>query len=297
MNKLKIHIILVNYNGYEDTIECIDSIIVNRYRNYKIIVVDNASTDDSRDMLIQKYNNHNDIHIIFNNENVGFSGGNNIGIKYALQENPDFIMLLNNDTIIDVDAINNIIEVAKDNHSNKIYTGKIKLYKDKSRIWYGGGSYKKWRGTSIHRHEGEVDCKSNNVMCNVDFICGCYLLIDTLSIKKIGYLPEEYFLYSEDLDLSLNALNKGFDLIYVPSSVIYHKVSSSTSKFAEFTQYYMIRNRFYVIKKYNNGFSKVTAYMYSLLWCVKRVIKGEFTFDNVKKALRDVLQGKMGRLQ
>uniref|UniRef100_UPI00260C60D3 glycosyltransferase family 2 protein n=1 Tax=Blautia sp. TaxID=1955243 RepID=UPI00260C60D3 len=117
----KIGIILVNYNGYEDTIECVKSIKKSTYRNYKIIIVDNASPDESGNRLNDKYSNDSDIVVILNKENTGFSEGNNIGLEYIEKEQIDYILMLNNDTVVEPEFLYKLIEGAKETNFEGLY--------------------------------------------------------------------------------------------------------------------------------------------------------------------------------
>lgn len=280
----EVAVIIINYNGYADTIECISSIQRNSYQNYYIILVDNASPDRSGLLLRDRYKDDNSIEVILSDKNGGFAAGNNIGIRRAIALNLKYVLLLNNDTIVEKNFLSNMVANAIENKT--LYTGKIYYYYEPTKVWCAGGEYNWYKGTVTHRKIGIIEGVTDNIT-EVDFLCGCYIFLSTASLKEIGMLPEEYFLYSEDLDYSLKAKTMGYNLKCIESSIIYHKVSASTSKLSKKTQYFIIRNRYYVIKKYHKGLKRLTALIYTTLGCAKRIFKGEYSFNIFIKAYRD----------
>lgn len=288
-------IILVNYNGYEDTKECIESIKKNTYHNYKIIIVDNASPDGSGKLLDNEYSGDKDIIVILNRENAGFSEGNNIGLKYASEEKLDYVLMLNNDTIVDSDFLYKLIKGARKTNFKGLYSGKILYYFDKDKIWFAGGKYNYFKGTASHEGVNENDGKYYNTTRKIEFICGCCIFMSMEIYHQLGNLSDEYFLYAEDLDYSLMAQNKNISMYYIPEARIYHKVSASTSKISILSQYYMIRNRFYIISKFHYGYKKISAYIFTTLWCIKRIIKREFSIPVCKTAISDFITNNMGK--
>ena len=288
-------IILVNYNGYEDTKECIESIKKNTYHNYKIIIVDNASPDESGKLLDNEYSGDKDIIVILNRENAGFSEGNNIGLKYASEEKLDYVLMLNNDTIVDSDFLYKLIKGARKTNFKGLYSGKILYYFDKDKIWFAGGKYNYFKGTASHEGVNENDGKYYNTTRKIEFICGCCIFMSMEIYHQLGNLSDEYFLYAEDLDYSLMAQNKNISMYYIPEARIYHKVSASTTKISILSQYYMIRNRFYIISKFHYGYKKISAYIFTTLWCIKRIIKREFSIPVCKTAISDFITNNMGK--
>jgi hypothetical protein len=286
-----VFIILVNYNGFEDTVECIKSIKKNEYKNYKIIVVDNASTDLSGGKLLRLYEKDEKVHVLESHCNGGFSAGNNIGIHYAKKNGADYVMLLNNDTSVDRHFLSEIVNVAISGDKPAIYTGKILYYYEPEKIWYAGGLYSKWKGTASHIGVGQVDNGQFETKRSIDFCCGCYLFMNINLFNKLGELSEEFYLYSEDVDYSLRAKENGIQIIYCPQSFIYHKISAATSQISDVVQYYMVRNRFLVIKKHHRALYKISAYIFSLLWCIKRVLKRELSVLIIKEGLGDFMKG------
>lgn len=284
-------IILVNYNNYEDTIECIDSLFIASIPFSSIIVVDNNSQNNSVEQIKDKFKK---IHLIESSKNLGFSGGNNLGIKNALERNSEFIILLNNDTIVEKNSIKILIKEMQSNITIEIATGLIKYYPEKDKVWYNGGKLIVSRGLAIHYDYGT---NSNTLQSNkkrkIDFVSGCYLCLRSSVIDKLGLLSEDYFLYLEDIDYSARAKKQGINIGYFPESVIYHK-SNGEKVLSENQLYYSIRNRKLLIKK---QFSILASIYFSTVIFVKRIIwflLGNKYLKVSTEALSDYKKGYFG---
>lgn len=272
--KEKVAIILVNYNGEKYNEECINSILKSTYKNYEIIVIDNNSTDNSVKLLEEKFNS--DIKIIMADSNLGFSGANNLGIKYALNNGFDYVMLLNNDTVID----ENMIKIMVDTSSNSVVVSpKIYYYDDKNILWSAGGRINWSKGLPIQYGINEIDNHESNERKEIEFATGCCILIPIEAIRKVGMMSEDYFLYYEDTDYCVRLIREGFKIIYEPKAVLYHKVSASTGgEKSKMYWYYMTRNRLIFNKKFN----KTISYkIYFLLTTTIKLIKYLITRDRI----------------
>ncbi len=287
----KIAIVIVNYNGSNDTIECINSIKKSNYKNILIIVIDNNSDERCRNIL-RLYNQQNkDVIIQYSDCNNGFSGGNNIGTEEALKHDVDYICFINNDTVVDSNFLINLVPKLNETSA---FTGKILYYNDPHKIWFAGGRYIPCKGTTVHLGNNCLDNEYHSSEQSINFITGCYFVVSKKIVEKVGLWPERYFLYGEDCSYSLRIIKNGFKLIYVPNSVIYHKVSSSTKILSSLSSYYVIRNRFLVIKEHLKGICKISAYFFSLLVCLKGVINKEYSYTVVWEAIHDFTAGRFG---
>jgi hypothetical protein len=290
----RVGIIIVNYNGEKYTNDCIKSVLKSSYQNYLVIVVDNASTDNSV-KLLEEFNNK--IVIIKNNENLGFSGANNIGIKYALENECEYILLLNNDTEIDKDLIKNMVDSSMKNN-NAIISPKIYYYNEPNMIWSAGGGLNWKKGLSFHYGQDEIDKGQYNKQKEIDFATGCCILIHKSVFDKIGFLAEEYFLYFEDTDFCVRAKRAGIKIIYEPSARLWHKVSSTTGgEESLITLYYGNRNRLYFNNKFNKknklywlSYFYITRLIKFLNWTIKGKIE---KIKIILKAIYDYRNGKM----
>lgn len=226
-------------------------------------------------------------------ENLGFSGGNNIGIRKAIENEFDYVLLLNNDTTVEPDFLSILIGVATKKDNAGIVSGKIAFYSKPSHLWYGGGHMDEKLGGGAHERWNDLNPEDTGEIREVTFITGCLMLIPIEVVKKVGLLSEEYFLYAEDTDFCYKVLEAGYKLWFCENTLIYHKVSASTGATSATTQYYMVRNVLYLTKKYRTDYHKVNArFTYQT---IKDVIRGRKQFAPVKCAYRDYLKGNMGK--
>lgn len=214
----KVFAIILNYNGKETLLECIGSLHGSIYPNLEIVIVDNASTDGSLAIAKKKYPN---IHYIVNSKNIGFSAGNNIGIRFALEKFADYVFLLNNDARISKKGIEELVAFAEKKHQTGIVNPLILSY-DGSRTWFSGGkihwlSMKTTHAKSHRRNDPNP----------IGYATGCAMLIKKNVFKKIGLFDEDYFLYYEDADFSQRALRSGFDIFLVPKAKAFHREESN----------------------------------------------------------------------
>lgn len=335
MNYPKIYIIILNYNGWADTIECLESVLRNDYPNYQVIVVDNNSPNNSIDYIKAWAEGKLDVwvkpdhplrHLSFppvkkpipyvyygreeaekggnlarerelktqilegitskyplvfiqTGENLGFAGGNNMGIKYALAKDDfGYVCLLNNDTVIEWNFLSNLIETIKVYPEAGIVGGKILYYDRPDKIWYAGGKLDLWRGGGYHLHFNQTDNIENGIR-QVSFVTGCLMLIDKKVFKSVGLFPEEYFLYLEDTDFCYSALQYGFKLYVNLSAKIYHKVSVTTAankseEVSSLQIYYSTRNRLYfMLKRQRKLINKIVFLVFFVSTRLVRIVQ------------------------
>jgi len=284
-----VYIIILNYNNWPDTLKCLQSIKKIDYPNYKIILVDNNSAQKAEIF-------DPDIYIIYNSKNLGFAGGNNIGIKYALENKADYILLLNNDTIVSKDFLTKLVKEANRDLRIGILGPKIYFVDQPKKIWFLGGKFSwfKTRWTKGRGHLGydiEVPQDFEKKPQKVDFITGCALLIKRQVIEKIGLLPEDYFFYYEDVDWCLSARKAGFFCEVVPKAEIWHKISASTSQLgkARILRYHF-RNASLLIDRQAPLFFKLTKHFWAGWLILKQAIKIIF-IPSSRPASREILKG------
>ena len=266
---MKIAIVVLNYNGKENTLACINSIKKLNKSNYKVklIVVDNASNDGSREALSKI----KDITLVKNDKNLGYSGGNNIGIKHALSLGSEYILILNNDTIVEKSLIINLINSAKkgDIVSPKIYFAKgFEFHKNRYKkedlgkvIWYAGGKIDWQNVIGIHIGVDEVDHGQFSKRLEINLATGACILIRRQVFEKIGFFDEKYFLYLEDMDFCVRAKRAGSKIIFEPKAILWHKNASSGGGSGSGLQdYYISRNRLLFATKYAKARTKFAVF-------------------------------------
>lgn len=293
MNQVEpnVAIILVNYNGYVDTVECIKALKKMKYENYEIIVVDNGS-DNKNYEYINQIKEQADY--IWSSENTGFAGGNNIGIKFAKKKyKPDFYLLINNDTVVDCNFLSRLVDNALDSKIG-IVCGKILYFDAPNIVWFAGGTYDKKKGLADHVKYNQMNDDNSSYTREDDFATGCLWLIPSNTIELVGLLDESYFLYAEDTDYCCRVRNIGLKILYVNDALIYHKVSKS-SRSTDLLSYYMVRNNLYIAKKYSTN--RFYAYFYQGQIAVKNIICGEKRMKPVFRAIRDFRKGITGSLK
>ena len=245
----KVFIIILNWNGLQDTLACLESVRALSYPNYETVVVDNGSVDSPVGAITDAYP---EVTVILNGENLGYSGGNNAGIRYALGEQADYIWLLNNDTVVEAEALTALVTEAEEAPDIGIAGSKIYYFDCPKKIWFAGSHIDWWRGFTGHDGMGMMDLGQYDSIREVDRVTGCSMLVKREVCERVGILDESFFLYVEEVDWCVRARKAGFKCVYVPSSIVHHKISASASKAGIWDTvfaYYNTRNFLYLIKK------------------------------------------------
>jgi hypothetical protein len=295
-----IAIIVVNYNTQQETLECLQSLQKISHDNfeYRIIVVDNGSQQELRIPAKLKTDK---VELIRTEANIGFTGGNNLGISHAVkQDNPDYFLLLNSDTTVDPDFLDELyLCIQGDDRglaASKIYFEKGYEFHDDYKkselgkvVWYGGGVIDWNNLMAFHMCVDEVDRGQCQHRTESDFATGCSMLIKREVIEEVGILDKKYFLYLEDVDYSLRVKKKGYKIVFCPDSVVYHKnAGSSDGAGSAIHLYYQTRNRLLLFFKYSDWRHKLTT----LRFAVQRLLNGS---PIERQAIRDYFLGRFGK--
>ena len=269
-----VSIILLNYNTTNDTIDCIESLSKIHYNNYNIIVIDNKSRKEEIVKLEEYLKDKGICKLIKSEENGGFAKGNNLGIRYAQSINSDYVLLLNSDTEVEPDFLGYLVDSIDENpNKTALAIGKIKYFSEKNKIWYGGGTIDWNKYIGFHFGEGDYDKEEYNRKRSVSFATGCAILIN-MSLNIDLQLPENYFMYFEDVDYSARMIEAGYEIIYEPNSVIYHKVGSSGGgEGSAFTVEWANRGRLIFMEKYKYKCSAWKFNIIKLKFYITRFIK------------------------
>lgn len=295
MNYPKVSIIILNWNGWKDTIECLESLYQITYPNYDVIVVDNGSEDKStenvkeytegrievnskffrydpsnkqikileygrkeaeeggdfaKEKYFSKLSPNKKLILIKNEKNYGFCEGNNIAIRYALRAlNPDYLLLLNNDTVIDKNMLEELVKVAESDPEIGIAGSKNYLYDEPNVIQFAGGLIDYNFGSVPGIGYGLIDEGQYDEIRDVGFVDGSACLIKKRVIDKVGMLDPDYFAYYDDPDLCVRAYRAGYRSVYVPKARMWHKVSRTAGSMSPLFVYFTSRNRFLFMKK------------------------------------------------
>ena len=302
--KNHISIITVNYNTPEDTKATIQSLsdINHSGFDYRVIVVDNGSKETlafSKAFL----KNNPKVDLLHSESNLGFSGGNNLGIQHAIDRyDSDYYLLLNSDTVVDKNFLQALYEMMKKDSKiglacSKIYFHKGYEYFENSYseaekhhvLWYVGGRVDWTNLLSYHSGIDEVDRGHFDVPTETDYATGCAMMISREVIERVGRLDDRFFLYSEDVDFSLRVQRAGLKVMYCPESVVYHKIGrSSGGAGSPLQQYYQTRNRLFLTFRHAPFRSKLTA-LHLIFDIIRLGNKSE------RKAVLDFLIGRMGK--
>jgi len=339
----KVAIIILNWNGWKDTIECLESVFRNTYPNYQVIVIDNGSTNASMEKIkawaegkqevltpepthtlyylshppvkktipyicytreeaeksgnfkleekvtkkLQEHRKANSKELnptsayplifIQTGENLGYAGGNNIGIKIAMKNNVEYVLILNNDVVVAPDSLDPLVFALNDNSEVGIVGG-ILLYYDNKNIIQNTGGY-------INFYTGQVYTKGNLneissvredilIKRNVDFICGAAIMIKTDVFVECGLFDEDFFLYNEEAEFCFRIKKWGYKVLFIPTSKVWHKECISTKKIPKRTFFYQIRNKIWLVMRYANLKEKIVFIILQVIYFLPKIIIG-----------------------
>ncbi|HEB01512.1 MAG TPA: glycosyltransferase family 2 protein [Candidatus Portnoybacteria bacterium] len=284
MSNPKVTIIILNWNNWPDTLKCLESIKKINYPNYQVILVDNGSEEK-----IEVENPK--LKVIYNEENLGFTGGNNIGIKEALDRQTDYILLLNNDTIVEPDFLKELVKVGESDSRFGILGPQIYFFNQPQKIWFAGGKLNWLKTKGTHLDLGKVESGHPAPKPKiVDYITGCCLLVKSEVVKKIGLMDEKYFLYYEDTDWNLKAQKAGYLSVLVPQSKIWHKASQSAKEGSANYIYYHSRNGLLLAKNHGPFFIRLMATLGSF-WILKKQVAKYLFFPKKRDWAKAVIRG------
>lgn len=248
-----VYIVIINWNGLADTVECLDSLRALDYCNCRVVVVDNASVDRSVEVIRLRYP---EVTLLVNSGNLGFAKANNIGIRHALNCLADFVFLLNNDTVVKPDIVTRLLQAHSLVSDPGLLGCKIYYYNDPHRLQYCGGILEYLPELNgYHRDEGVIDIGSYEEIGVTDFVTGCAMFASRELWEKVEGFDENFFMYWEDSELSLRVQNLWKINYVIPSATLYHKVGSSTGhRDHPLNWFYWSRNRIYFAKKHHIPF-------------------------------------------
>ena len=269
----KLAIIIVNWNSYDLTHDTLVSLSNTTYTNYNIIVVDNCSEDGSGEKLKENFSN---IILLQSTKNNGFTGGNNIGMQYAIEHGYENVLLLNNDVAVAPNFIEPLLQKLASHENIAAVQPLIYFHHNHELIWNAGSKYNALLGIPRTPQYNKKDIGQQEIkkQKQIDWITGCAIMLKTKALQKVGLFRESFFIYYEDVDLSFRLKAAGYELAYEPSSVIYH-IAGMSHKSKEKTKegyispkvhYLNARNRIWVLKKYTYTLAIPFVVLYQIFY-------------------------------
>lgn len=283
LNECRLSIITVNYNGLKDTCELIDSIPFNN--DTEVIVVDNASKEDEANIISERFPQ---VKVIRSDKNLGFAGGNNLGIKEA---KGDYILLINNDTYFKESNIDSLIKRLESSDKIGIVCPKLRFAWGNNPIQFAG--YTPLSSVTLRNKAigfGEEDKGQYETAHSTPYAHGAAMLIKREAIEKVCLMPECFFLYYEEIDWSMMFTRAGYEIWYDPCCTVYHKESQTTGQNSPLRTYYITRNRLLLVKRNYKGINKYLSYIYLIgIVGLRDILK--YTITRQTGLLKAVLKG------
>lgn len=289
---MKLGIITVTFNANNFINPFLECCLNQEYEDFKLIIIDNASTDSTIN-VIQKIIDPR-VNLIINNSNIGYSAACNQGIKILFELEINQILLINNDTEFECTLFGDLIEQRKLLNAGAI-TPRIVYFNDTNRNWYAGGAFQFWKGfQGKHIGEGKLNVSKNQAPFSTEVAPGCCILFSSSVFESIGLFDETYFVYFEDTDFFLRMKYANLSLFYAPNIVLKHKVSLSTGgSQSQFSIRFYQRNQIYLIRKH---FNKITIAYQILVILLKTFIRLAICKDKfwqTKLKLKSMIEGFM----
>jgi GT2 family glycosyltransferase len=266
-----VYVVVLNWNLKDDTMACVESIQAGTYANHRIVIVDNGSQDDSVRTLTGHFGTAVDL--IASEENLGFAGGANVGIRHALDRGADYVLLLNNDTI----AAPNLIEILADTAAScsreTVLGPAICYYDDPQRFWRLGAVHRWGLPVPVEIGHDAPDTGQFTAPFEVDYVTGCAMWVPAQIFERVGLLNQDFFMYYEDADFCWRVREAGFDVVVVPEARIWHKISRSSRQVPRSTGYHHTRNRVIFYNRCTRGFGRAVANGYVLATTVVKILR------------------------
>lgn len=269
-----VFIVVVTWNGKRDTLECLASLQAVTYPNYRILLIDNASTDGTQEAVQKQFPS---VEMIRTDRNLRFAGGNNVGIRHALSQGAAYVLLLNNDTVVDPNFLTELVATAERDPSVGMVGARIYYHEDPQRIWFAGGEISWWSGWIAHTGIRQVDRGHFDSERAVDYITGCCMLVRREVIERIGLLDERFFMYGEDVDWCLRARRAGYRLVFQPKAKVWHKLSvSAGGHFSWFKNWNKLKSTFRLLRRYAKPYHWLTIPLLLPLMIIRGALQSVF---------------------
>ena len=270
LNTNKVHIVVLTWNNKNILKRCLESLKKINYKNnmydytnITINVIDNNSSDNSTEMIAKKFPK---VNVIKNSKNLKFGAGYNSGLKKMNFNDSDFIILLNDDTIVSRNFIDELINPLLNDHKAIISVPKILFSSNINKIWFAGGVVDLWRGLIYHIGIRDFDGPKYSFISETQYATGCCLCLRYTDLEKINFFDEKFDMYCEDVDLSLKARQLNRKIIYAPKSVILHSVSRSLGEHSFKKNIMKLKNQLKIFWKHATGIQLISISFYWVLF-------------------------------
>jgi len=277
---MKLSISILNWNGFNDTIKCINSILESSFDDYTIFLLDNWSWDNEYEKLENKYWNNNKIILNKSETNLWFTWWNNFNIDLVLKRNFDYILLLNNDCVLEKDFLSKFINWIEKLNKKWIFWPIIKSPNKTIQSIWSFINLRTWSSTRLKDIEWEYK--------EVDYVTGSCMAIPVKLIRKIWWLDNKFFAYREETDFCLRAKKQGYKSYALNIDWIIHKEEAATKKIKPYYTYFMFRNRIFFLKKHANLLQYIFSYII-LCWYLLIIFPKNFWFWNYKYAIKGII--------
>ena len=266
-------IVVLNWNGDELTIRCIESVKQSDYAEWQLVVIDNGSTDGSPEKIARLLP---DVHLIRNPVNMGFAKATNQGIAWVLEHGADYALILNNDTRIDPRMISHLVQMASACDDQAAVSPKMYQAANPDRLWFAYGRVNLWTGIFSNPAHNSIDGSQSETPREAEFLSGCCILIPKKIIQAVGAFDVRFFAYCEDVDWSLRCRRAGFKLRYCPMAKLWHGKQSDDAPVSALRRYLLTRNHLWAMRKNASFLQLVCASLLfpaRSLWRLVRISK------------------------
>lgn len=291
--KPKVVVIIVIWNGLEDTLECLRSLLQDGYPNFEIVVVDNGSTDGSAEALREK---KFPVRILSAPSNLGFTGGNNLGLAEAQRMGARYAFLLNNDTTLEKGAIGALVEAAEAREGAGICAPVMHYFDEPSKIWFAGSRLSLNRAEASH--DLSIHPNRTSAPYHTPWVSGCAMLVRMLAVEQVGGFDDRFYLTWEDVDWCVRMRSEGWFVMVVPKARIFHKCARSGSRLKGIRSYYAVRNSLLLASKHA-GFGYCSAFVHVMARHLRSALRGKGQerweiFSTTFEGMRDHFFGRYG---
>lgn len=292
----KVFVVILSFNDWQYTLECLDSLARVSYPNYEIVLVDNNSATPPIDSVLAKYP---EVTCIRNPRNLGYAAGNNVGLRYAMERGATYALVLNNDTIVSPDFLGRLVE-AGESEAAAAFLGPLVYHYDEPDVIQSAGGLMSGDWRSYHRGQNERDTGRYRDTVPVTWVTGCCIMARTSALERIGLMDPDFFIYSEEVDWCLRAREAGMQVLFVPNAKIWHKGVRRNYDPSPRVTYLSARNELHLLVKHHAGLSPLAMALGRHIrtltsWSVRPRWRGRREHRNaLVYAIRDFALGRYG---